>query len=400
MKFVDEVVISVEAGKGGNGCLSFRREKFIEKGGPDGGDGGDGGSVWMEADRNLNTLVDYRFQRRYKAENGRQGASRNCTGSKGAELVLKVPVGTTVIDEDTGEVLCDLTNVGQREKVAQCGFHGLGNTRFKSSVNRAPRQTTDGSLGESRNLKLELKVLADVGLLGLPNAGKSTFIRAVSAAKPKVANYPFTTLVPNLGVVRVEQDHSFVIADIPGLIEGAAEGAGLGIRFLKHLARTRLLLHLVDMAPWDDVAPAESAKIIINELEKFSPALAEQERWLVLNKLDLVPEEEREARCQAVIDALGWQGPVFQVSAVQKEGTWAVCQQIMSYILERQAAEAADEQLALAESERKARLEAEARERLRRFREEQRMRNRLGDDDDWDDDFDDDDYDVEVEYVP
>ncbi|HEY5717898.1 MAG TPA: GTPase ObgE, partial [Motiliproteus sp.] len=263
MKFVDEVVISVEAGKGGNGCLSFRREKFIEKGGPDGGDGGDGGSVWMEADQSLNTLVDYRFQRRYKAENGRQGMSRNCTGAKGDELVLKVPVGTTVIDEDTGEVLCDLTRVGQCEKVAQGGFHGLGNTRFKSSVNRAPRQTTNGSLGESRNLKLELKVLADVGLLGLPNAGKSTFIRAVSAAKPKVANYPFTTLVPNLGVVRIEQDHSFVIADIPGLIEGAAEGAGLGIRFLKHLARTRLLLHLVDMSPWDGTEPAESAQVIV-----------------------------------------------------------------------------------------------------------------------------------------
>ena len=400
MKFVDEVVISVEAGKGGNGCLSFRREKFIEKGGPDGGDGGDGGSVWMEADRNLNTLVDYRFQRRYRAVSGQQGMSRNCTGAKGDELVLKVPVGTTVIDEDTGEVLCDLTQVGQCEKVAQGGFHGLGNTRFKSSVNRAPRQTTKGSPGESRNLKLELKVLADVGLLGLPNAGKSTFIRAVSAAKPKVANYPFTTLVPNLGVVRVEQDHSFVIADIPGLIEGAAEGAGLGIRFLKHLARTRLLLHLVDMAPWDGVEPAESARIIVNELEKFSPALAEQERWLVLNKLDLVPEVEQDARCQAVIDALNWQGPVFRVSAVQQEGTWVVCQQIMAYILERQQAEAADAELAQAEQERKARLEAEARERLRRFREEQRMRNRLGDDDDWDDDFDDDDYDVEVEYVP
>ena len=242
MKFVDEASITIEAGKGGNGCMSFRREKFVAKGGPDGGDGGDGGSVYAEADDSLNTLIDYRFQPRYKAENGQNGMSRNCTGAKGEDLILKVPVGTTIVDVDTDEVLADLTKIGQVEKVAQGGFHGLGNTRYKSSVNRAPRQTTNGSMGETRNVKLELKVLADVGLLGLPNAGKSTFIRSVSAAKPKVANYPFTTLVPNLGVVRTEKHRSFVIADIPGIIEGAAEGAGLGIRFLKHLARNRILI--------------------------------------------------------------------------------------------------------------------------------------------------------------
>ncbi|WP_421866907.1 Obg family GTPase CgtA [Motiliproteus sp.] len=401
MKFVDEVVISIEAGKGGNGCLSFRREKYIAKGGPDGGDGGDGGSVWLEADTNLNTLIDYRYQRQYRAEHGQAGMGRNCTGAKGEDLVLKVPVGTTVIDEDTKEVLCDLAEAGQREKVAQGGFHGLGNTRFKSSVNRAPRQTTKGSAGESRNLKLELKVLADVGLLGLPNAGKSTFIRAVSAAKPKVANYPFTTLVPNLGVVSIERDRSFVVADIPGLIEGAAEGAGLGIRFLKHLARTRLLLHLVDMAPWDGVAPADSAKSIIAELEKFSPALAEQERWLVLNKLDLVPEDEREARCREVVEALDWQGPVFEVSAISQQGTMQVCQAVMEYIEQRQLMEQDDAELAEQEKLRKDRLAQEARERIEQLRDQHRAKRRQDaeDDDDWDD-FDDDDYDVEVEYVP
>jgi GTP-binding protein len=400
MKFVDEVVISVESGKGGNGCMSFRREKYIAKGGPDGGDGGDGGSVWVEADDNLNTLVDYRYQRRYKAENGQQGMSRNCTGHKGEDLVLKMPVGTTILDEDTQEVLCDLTVAGQREKVAQGGFHGLGNTRFKSSVNRAPRQTTKGSIGESRNLKLELKVLADVGLLGLPNAGKSTFIRAVSAAKPKVANYPFTTLVPNLGVVSIERDRSFVVADIPGLIEGAAEGAGLGIRFLKHLARTKLLLHIVDMAPWDEVAPADSAKTIIQELEKFSPALAEQERWLVLNKLDMVPEEERAQRCQELIEALDWQGPVFEISAIQSEGTQLVCQSIMEHIDNEQLRAEDDPEAAQREVERRLRLDEEIRERLELLREQQRVRRRMGDADEDQDDFDDDDYDVEVEYVP
>ncbi|MEK9714109.1 MAG: GTPase ObgE, partial [Thalassolituus sp.] len=248
MKFVDEARITVDAGKGGNGCVSFRREKFIPKGGPDGGDGGDGGSVYLEADENANTLVDYRYTRRFKAENGRPGSGRNCTGAKGEDIVLKVPVGTTAIDDDTAEVLGDLTTHGERLLVAQGGYHGIGNTRYKSSVNQAPTQFKPGQIGESRNLKLELKVLADVGLLGMPNAGKSTFIRSVSAATPKVADYPFTTLVPNLGVVSIEQHRSFVIADIPGLIEGASEGAGLGTRFLKHLVRTHLLLHIVDMA--------------------------------------------------------------------------------------------------------------------------------------------------------
>ncbi len=251
MKFVDEASIKVFAGNGGNGCLSFRREKYIPRGGPDGGDGGDGGSVIMEADDALNTMVDFRFQRTFRAQNGESGRGRNCTGKSGEDLVLRVPVGTTILDEDTGEVLGDLSVPGQRLIVAQGGFHGLGNARFKSSTNRAPRQTTPGSEGEHRDLKLELKVLADVGLLGLPNAGKSTFIRAVSSATPKVADYPFTTLVPNLGVVNVEAHRSFVVADIPGLIEGASDGAGLGIRFLKHLTRNRILLHLVDMAPYD-----------------------------------------------------------------------------------------------------------------------------------------------------
>ncbi len=299
MKFVDEVSIHVKAGDGGNGLMSFRREKFIEKGGPNGGDGGDGGSIYLEADVNLNTLVDYRYTRRFDAQRGENGGSKDCTGAKGDDLILPVPVGTTVIDANTQEIIGDLTEPGQRLMVAQGGWHGLGNTRFKSSTNRAPRQTTPGKPGEARDLKLELKVLADVGLLGLPNAGKSTFIRAVSAAKPKVADYPFTTLVPNLGVVSVGRYKSFVVADIPGLIEGAAEGAGLGIRFLKHLARTRILLHLVDMAPLDESDPADAAEVIVRELGRFSPALTERERWLVLNKMDQILDPVRARGAQA-----------------------------------------------------------------------------------------------------
>ncbi|WP_299179813.1 Obg family GTPase CgtA [uncultured Neptuniibacter sp.] len=397
MKFVDEAVITVEAGKGGNGCMSFRREKYIPKGGPDGGDGGDGGSIFFEADENLNTLIDYRFTRHYKADNGQSGMGRNCTGAKGEDLVLRVPVGTTIIDTDTDEVLADLTAIGQVEKIAQGGFHGLGNTRFKSSVNRAPRQTTKGSFGETRNLKLELKVLADVGLLGLPNAGKSTLIRAVSAAKPKVANYPFTTLVPNLGVVRIEKHRSFVIADIPGIIEGAAEGAGLGIRFLKHLARNRILLHLVDMAPWDEVTPAEAATVAVGELEKFSPTLADQPRWLVLNKLDMVPEEEREERCQAVIDALDWQGPVYKVSALGQQGTDEMMRDIQAFLDQRLEAIEEDPSILEREQELREQVDAEARERIEQMRAEMRARREKDDLDD--DDFDDDDYDVEVEWV-
>lgn len=334
MKFVDEATIRVEAGKGGNGCVSFRREKYIPFGGPDGGDGGDGGSVYLEADVNLNTLVDLRYERLYRAENGQPGQGRNCTGKGGSDLSVRVPVGTEVYDEDTGEQLGDLTAAGQRLLVAQGGFHGIGNTRFKSSTNRAPRQFTPGTLGEVRNLRLELKVLADVGLLGLPNAGKSTLIRSLSSARPKVADYPFTTLYPNLGVVSIESHRSFVIADIPGLIEGAADGAGLGIQFLKHLARTRLLLHLVDAVPPDDSDPVAAVRAIEGELAKFSEDLAGRERWLVLNKIDLIPEELRQEYCDDILQRLGWEGPVFLVSAVSGEGTRALSYRIMDYLEE------------------------------------------------------------------
>ena len=405
MKFVDEVSIFVKAGDGGNGMMSFRREKFIEKGGPNGGDGGDGGSVFLEADENLNTLVDYRYTRRFQAQNGEKGGSTECTGAKGEDLILPVPVGTTVIDASTQEVIGDLTRAGQRLMVAQGGWHGLGNTRFKSSTNRAPRQTTPGKPGEQRDLKLELKVLADVGLLGLPNAGKSTFIRSVSAAKPKVADYPFTTLVPNLGVVSVGRYKSFVIADIPGLIEGASEGAGLGIRFLKHLARTRLLLHLVDMAPLDQSDPAEAAEVIIRELEKFSPALAERERWLVLNKADQLLDDEREERMRAVVERLDWQGPVFVISALEREGTEALSQAIMRYMDERavRIEEEADYAAELAELDR--RIEDEARARLQALDDKRALRKAglksvddVGDDDGWDD-FEDDEDGPEIIYV-
>jgi GTP-binding protein len=332
MKFVDEATIRVQAGKGGNGCVSFRREKYIPFGGPNGGDGGDGGSVFLEVDPNLNTLADFRFQRSYKAENGQPGMGKERTGKGGDDKVIAVPPGTLVYDMETQELLGDLTSPGDRLKVAQGGFHGLGNTRYKSSTNRAPRQSTPGTPGEVRMLRLELKVLADVGLLGLPNAGKSTFIRSVSSAKPKVADYPFTTLVPNLGVVSVEAHRSFVVADIPGLIEGAAEGAGLGIRFLKHVARTRLLLHLVDVAPIDGSDPVASVNTIVQELEKFSPDLAARDRWLVLNKLDLVPEEERETLCADIVKRLNWQGPVYRISAISGEGTKALVYDIMEYM--------------------------------------------------------------------
>ena len=405
MKFVDEVSIYVKAGDGGNGMMAFRREKFIEKGGPNGGDGGDGGSVYIEAVENFNTLVDYRYTRRFQAQNGEKGGSTECTGAKGEDLILPVPVGTTVIDASTQEVIGDLTRAGQRLMVAQGGWHGLGNTRFKSSTNRAPRQTTPGKPGEQRDLKLELKVLADVGLLGLPNAGKSTFIRSVSAAKPKVADYPFTTLVPNLGVVSVGRYKSFVIADIPGLIEGASEGAGLGIRFLKHLARTRLLLHLVDMAPLDQSDPAEAAEVIIRELEKFSPALAERERWLVLNKADQLLDDEREERMRAVVERLDWQGPVFVISALEREGTEALSQAIMRYMDERavRIEEEPDYAAELAELDR--RIEDEARARLQALDDKRALRKAglksvddVGDDDDWDD-FEDDEDGPEIIYV-
>lgn len=404
MKFVDEVSIFVKAGDGGNGMMSFRREKFIEKGGPNGGDGGDGGSVYLEADENLNTLVDYRYTRRFQAQNGQKGGSTDCTGAKGEDLILPVPVGTTVIDAATQEIMGDLTKAGQRLLVAQGGWHGLGNTRFKSSTNRAPRQTTPGKPGDARDLKLELKVLADVGLLGLPNAGKSTFIRSVSAAKPKVADYPFTTLVPNLGVVSVGRYKSFVIADIPGLIEGASEGAGLGIRFLKHLARTRLLLHLVDMAPLDGSDPADAAEVILHELEKFSPALTQRDRWLVLNKADQLLEEEREERVRHVVERLDWKGPVFVISALESEGTEALSQAIMRYLDERAVRIAEEPEYAEALAELDRQIEDEARARLQEL-DDQRALRRAGvksveeaDDDDFHDD-DDDEGGAEIIYV-
>ncbi|WP_145155150.1 Obg family GTPase CgtA [Pseudomonas oryzihabitans] len=402
MKFVDEVSIHVKAGDGGNGMMSFRREKFIEKGGPNGGDGGDGGSIWLEADINLNTLVDYRYTRRFTAQNGEKGGSTECTGAKGEDLVLPVPVGTTVIDAATQEIIGDLTQPGQRIRVVQGGWHGLGNTRFKSSTNRAPRQTTPGKPGEERDLKLELKVLADIGLLGLPNAGKSTFIRAVSAAKPKVADYPFTTLVPNLGVVSVGRFKSFVVADIPGLIEGASEGAGLGIRFLKHLARTRLLLHLVDMAPLDESDPADAAETIINELTKFSPALGERDRWLVLNKADQLLDDEREERLKAVVERLDWQGPVFVISALEREGTEQLCQAIMQYLDERTLRLAEDPAYAEALEELDQRIEDEARARLQALDDQRALRRSGVKAVDEDDDFDDDEGDgdgPEIFYV-
>ncbi len=402
MQFVDEASIHVAAGKGGNGCLSFRREKYIAKGGPDGGDGGHGGDVILVGDDSLNTLIDFRYQRRYRAENGEGGQGRQCSGKAGENLYIQVPVGTTVIDEDTLEVLGDITEIGQELTVAQGGRRGLGNTRFKTSTNRAPRKTTNGTLGEERNLRFEMKVMADVGLLGLPNAGKSTLIRSVSAAKPKVANYPFTTLVPNLGVVKLGQFKHFVMADIPGLIEGASEGAGLGFRFLKHLTRARLLLHLVDVAPFDESDPVESAKAIIHELEQYSPTLAERPRWLVLNKLDLLPEDEQDAVCERIISELNWDGPVFRVSAISSEGTQVVCQQIMNWLDEQRELQAENPELAEEEAEIRARMEDEAVERVEAYLERRHGRKRpaaeLEDDED-DDDFDDDDYDVEVEYA-
>ena len=333
MKFVDEATITVEAGKGGNGCVSFRREKYIPKGGPDGGDGGDGGCIYFIADNDLNTLADFRFKRSYKAENGQPGMGKNCTGKSGEDLYIKVPIGTLVHDVETQELIGDITTNNQVLKVAQGGFHGLGNTRFKSSVNQAPRQSTSGTDGETRALALELQVLADVGLLGMPNAGKSTFIRSVSAAKPKVADYPFTTLYPNLGVVRLEENKSFVVADIPGLIEGAAEGAGLGIQFLKHLSRTGLLLHIVDIAPIDpSIDTVEEIEKIALELSKFSEKLAAQPRWLVLNKTDLLSEEDTDQIVKKIVNALGWTAPVFAISAVSGKGTNKLCLAIMNYL--------------------------------------------------------------------
>lgn len=332
MKFVDEAKINVEAGKGGNGACSFLRLKFMPFGGPDGGNGGDGGSVYLTADESINTLVDYRYIHTYKAKNGEGGSGMDCTGKSGEDLYLRVPVGTIVYDEDTDELIADLTEPGQTACVAKGGRHGVGNARFKSSVNRAPRRTIPGQDGEKRNLRLELKVLADVGLVGMPNAGKSTLISAMSAARPKIADYPFTTLHPYLGVVRAARFRSFVIADLPGLIEGAAEGAGLGIRFLKHIARTRLLFHVVDVAPVDESDPVENVKAITQELAKYSEETLNKECWLVLNKVDLLPPDEVEAYCDNLVKKLNWQGKVFKVSGLAKIGLDDLTQQAMRYI--------------------------------------------------------------------
>ena len=332
MKFVDEATITVSAGKGGDGCLSFRREKYIPRGGPDGGDGGDGGSVLLRVNGGLNTLVDFRFKRLFRAGNGQPGSGRERIGKSAEDLVVDVPVGTLVYDNETEELIGDLVSEDQTLLVAQGGFHGLGNTRFKSSTNRAPRQTTKGSPGESRELRLELKLLADVGLLGLPNAGKSTLIRQVSAARPKVADYPFPTLIPNLGVVRLGSEQSFVIADVPGIIEGAAEGAGLGLRFLKHLERTRLLLHLVDVSGLDpEREPLADFEVISNELENHNPELAGRQRWLVLNKID-VCDDAHVDEVEQSIKAAGWNGPVHRVSAVSGAGSEELMWAIYNYL--------------------------------------------------------------------
>lgn len=343
MQFVDEAQIHVEAGRGGNGIISFRREKYIPFGGPNGGDGGDGGSVYFVADVNLNTLVDFRFTKRFKAQNGQAGMGNQKTGSAGEHLIIPVPIGTQVMDINTREVIGDLTENGQKLLVAQGGRHGLGNVHFKSSTNRTPRQHTLGEEGEARELLLEMKVLADVGLLGLPNAGKSSLISAVSAARPKVADYPFTTLYPNLGVVRVSAENSFVIADIPGLIEGAAEGAGLGVQFLKHLSRTGLLLHVVDIAPVDESDPVEAVRIVENELEKFSEELSGKVRWLVLNKTDLLLEDEADAVCKDIVERLNWRGEVYQISAAERQGTEVLMQKI-SWTLQANKAQALQEE--------------------------------------------------------
>ncbi len=339
MKFVDEAFIDVAAGDGGNGCVSFRHEKYKEFGGPNGGDGGRGGHVYALADPNLNTLVDYRFSRRHEAKRGEHGMGSDMFGAAGDDVVLKMPVGTIISDAQTGEVLYELLKPGEMITIAKGGDGGFGNMRFKSSINRAPRQKTPGWPGEKKNLKLELKVLADVGLLGMPNAGKSTLISAISNARPRIADYPFTTLHPNLGVVRVGPEQSFVVADLPGLIEGASEGAGLGHQFLRHLQRTRLLLHVVDLAPFDGADPVAQARAIVGELKKYDPALYEKPRWLVLNKIDMVPSDEREARVKDFVRRFRHKGPVFEISALTHEGCEALAKAAYQHISAQQLAE-------------------------------------------------------------
>ena len=353
MKFIDEAKIEVIAGDGGNGVASFCREKFRPFGGPDGGDGGKGGSIWAVADRNINTLVDFRYSKLHKAKNGENGRGSDCYGKGADDIELRMPVGTLITDVNTGEMIADLTDHGQAVLLAKGGEGGWGNIHFKTSTNRAPRQKTDGKEGERRELRLELKVLADVGLLGMPNAGKSTFITAVSNARPKIADYPFTTLHPNLGVVRVSHEKSFVIADIPGLIEGAAEGAGLGHQFLRHLQRTRLLLHIVDLAPFEDtVDPVKEAKAIVKELKKYDESLFDKPRWLVLNKLDVVPEEERKKRVKDFVKRFGWKGPVFEISALNREGCEDLVMAIYEYLAEQRQQEHRAEETQMVEEAR------------------------------------------------
>ncbi|MGM8908756.1 Obg family GTPase CgtA [Psychrobacter sp. 1U1] len=403
MRFIDEAVVTVKAGDGGNGIASFRREKYVPRGGPDGGDGGSGGDVYVIADDNTNTLVDYRYTRRYDAKRGENGHSKNCAGKGSDDVFLPVPIGTTIIDTETDEVLGDLVEIDQKILVAKGGDGGLGNTHFKSSTNQAPRKATSGFEGELKVLKFELKVVADVGLVGLPNAGKSTFIRQVSAAKPKVADYPFTTLVPNLGVVDIGRHRSFVMADIPGLIEGASEGAGLGIRFLKHVARTRRLLHLVDVKPIDGSDPVENARVILNELERFSPELANLPQILVLNKIDQVVEEDLNELCTHIVAELGWTGIVFRTSTLTGDGVDAVKYHLMNEIEREREREIEDPIFADAQKERFERLEEEVRlnteaqrEAYRAARKAEREGTNLVDDDDLDDDDDDG---VEVVYT-
>ncbi|MDA0791293.1 MAG: GTPase ObgE [Proteobacteria bacterium] len=384
MKFVDEATIKVMAGDGGNGCLSFRREKYIEKGGPDGGDGGHGGSVYLVGSQALNTLVDFRFQPRYRAARGENGKGSDRTGASGSDLEIQVPLGTSVFDESNQSFVGDINSLSDRLLVARGGQHGLGNVRFKSSTNRAPRQTTDGEAGEVRDLRLELKLIADVGLLGLPNAGKSTLVSVVSAARPKVADYPFTTLIPNLGVVRTAEGESFVIADIPGLIEGAADGAGLGVQFLKHLARTRLLLHLVELTPLDGSRPEDNFRVIENELGRYSEAIARKPRWLIVTKSDLLSEEELAARVKALRGAIGGDVPLFAISAVTGQGVDELVQAVSRYFGELRAVaerDASEEEVAAIQSN-----ESRIRDDVHRFslarRQQRRERRDSPDNDD------------------
>lgn len=398
MKFVDEAVIRVEAGKGGNGCLSFRREKYIPKGGPDGGDGGRGGSIFIEGDESLNTLIDYRYQRLYRAEHGKPGMGREKSGPKGQDMTLKVPVGTSIVDIDTDTVIADVTRAGERICIAEGGHFGLGNTRFKSSTNRAPRKTTLGKPGEARDIRLELQVLADVGLVGLPNAGKSSLVSMLSAAKPKIADYPFTTLIPSLGVVRINSHRSFVIADVPGLIAGAAEGAGLGIRFLKHLTRARILLHLVDLQPLDGKDPVEAVTEIAAELERFSPTLAERERWLVVNKADTIPEDQWDEALDDVVKRLNWKGPAYIISGLLEQGTELLAQDLMIRLESIWAEEEATPEMADEERMTRLRMAEEARERLNEVREARRAQRLAAKLEAQREDDDDDDGDMEVVY--